>query len=985
MYKFFLKVLVAASLFFTSTVSLTQIALEEMVVTSQKREQNLLDVPSALQAFSGSMLEGAGLRDTDDLTTMVPDMLVSGEGAGRANIWLRGIGSTKFDIGSEGSNAFFVDEIYMPRNQSILSGLVDLERIEVLKGPQGSLYGKNALGGAISVFYRKPTSETEQRIKVGAGNYGQEKFSYLLSGQLADGLYGRMILSWQDDEGVHSDNTFGGETGPSNENIRFSFFGEGNDYEWTISAENSVSNTDALVSEAIICKRGTDTCTEAQNSLIQPTIFAQNSGLDIFVTDFSKALPYITDYAQTGADPTANDAAPLIDALAIGQITGDRYSANLSEDTFDRREDTMFSGKLKLFRDDYDLTLLVSTNQNQSEELRDFDATGARSFVQASEQKTNQSSIELRWNSKPEDQIQWVAGFYSFLDYGERNDLFRTGPDSVFNQAAIAASAYLHTATNTAGLLHDNNALVAFGGVDIPTFCGTAGLSVVIQATCSVANGDTLDTYGTAGLLLEINNKSSAAFGQVTIPMADQWNITLGARYTYDTKGMVYTTSSNSVGIPHSLVLPDCTPNTASATVLDGATGCTAYFTALATSLGDDGQPGTADDGAAIPGTVLYTDEQFAGQVAVVSGALDAMPQLANLLPSGGNCTASQLADPLAALAADIAAGKGAACMGDFSAIAAIQGIGIAPIASSAQTFQEAQEASWSSVDPKLTIDFKPDDSSMLWYTFATGFKGGGWQFATYFQELVQQGFDPEELEMNEIGYKGSFLKDSLSLSAVAYTYDWTNKQVIKVAVVQGLPLGLTRNAGESTINGLDLNLRARVADQTFVNFNYAYIDAQYDVYCDDSRDWTQVYGDTFTSCKLDPLTGNPDDSGAYSRAGGGMPWTPENALVLSVEHIEPTNFGDVVINASYSYKSDIANADERVNNLTFLDEMARLNFSTAIEFNNGTTLRGYCTNCLDVDDDIGFALIYPGDQGGGARIKYYEGLRAGIEVVHQF
>ena len=115
------------------------------------------------------------------------------------------------------------------------------------------------------------------------------------------------------------------------------------------------------------------------------------------------------------------------------------------------------------------------------------------------------------------------------------------------------------------------------------------------------------------------------------------------------------------------------------------------------------------------------------------------------------------------------------------------------------------------------------------------------------------------------------------------------------------------------------------------------------------------------------------------------MPWTPENALVLSVEHIEPTNFGDVVINASYSYKSDIANADERVNNLTFLDEMARLNFSTAIEFNNGTTLRGYCTNCLDVDDDIGFTLIYPGDQGGGARIKYYEGLRAGIEVVHQF
>ena len=152
MIKSFIKYAVTLSLFITSSISFAQIALEEMVVTSQKREQNLLDVPSALQAFSGDMLEGAGVRDTDDLVSMIPDMLMSGEDSGRANIWLRGIGSTKFDIGSEGSNAFFVDEVYMPRQQSILSGLVDLERIEVLKGPQGTLYGRNALGGAISVF-----------------------------------------------------------------------------------------------------------------------------------------------------------------------------------------------------------------------------------------------------------------------------------------------------------------------------------------------------------------------------------------------------------------------------------------------------------------------------------------------------------------------------------------------------------------------------------------------------------------------------------------------------------------------------------------------------------------------------------------------------------------------------------------------------------------------------------------------------------------
>ena len=347
-----------------------------------------------------------------------------------------------------------------------------------------------------------------------------------------------------------------------------------------------------------------------------------------------------------------------------------------------------------------------------------------------------------------------------------------------------------------------------------------------------------------------------------------------------------------------------------------------------------------------------------------MDGAIAAMGAQAAAIPT------------LAAIDANDTAGN-ADYMAAFGTLVALQGIGIAPIASTAQTFTATNQASWTSTDPKLTIDYKPTDDSMLWFTYATGFKGGGWQFATYFRELVDQGFDPEELEMYEIGYKGSFLNDSLRLSATGYTYDWTNKQVIKVSVVQGLPIGITRNAGASTINGLDLNMTARVGMGTTINFDYSYIDAQYDSYCDDSRDWSEVHG-TFTAC-------NPNSAGSYSRAGGSMPWTPEQSMILSVNHVQPTNIGDVVIGASYSYKSDIALGDERVEGLTFNDTVERLNFSTTIEFNNGTSLRGFCTNCLDEKDDIAFSLIYPQSQGGGARIKYYPGMRAGLEVIHKF
>ena len=908
MIKSILKFTITLSLFLTSTVSLAQVALEEMVVTSQKREQNLLDVPSALQAFSGDMLEDAGVRDTNDLTRLVPDMMMSGEDVGRANIWLRGIGSTAFDVGSESSNALFVDEIFMSRAQSVMTGLVDIERVEVLKGPQGTLYGRNALGGAISIYYKKPTSEFEQKLKAGIGDSGYESLSYMVSGELVNNLYGRMIIGYQDVEGPHQETLRGEDDGPENQNLRFSLFGEGNDYEWSLTADYSKSDVDELVSEAKICEDAVTQCNSAQYNLIKASPAAAAAGIDIFQTNLAGAAAYASD------------------AAGIASLRADKYSAASDLDTFAINEDNLISAKAKFFRDDYDLTVIAATNQNQGEERRDFDATAAKSFTQSSFQKTNQSSFELRWNSKPEDQIQWVAGIYSFLDYGDRFDGFKTGPEGLFNQGAAAAVAVAD------GGLFEAGSLANVGALKAGTYTGPAATKTLLAKTWATATAQDYDNWGTANLDLRINNKSSAAFGQVTIPMADQWNITLGARYSYDVKGMTYITSSNAVGVPSQLITPDCTQ--------------------------------TCEDFDAADPATWYSATMDAQQKAVVDGAIAAAG------------AAAALVTEFAAITSEDTAGN-ADYRAAFAKAVELQGVGIAPIASVANVFEVNKKASWTSTDPKMTIDYKPNDNSMVWFTVATGYKGGGWQFANYFRDLVEQGFDPEELEMYEIGYKGSFLDDSLRLSAAAYTYDWTDKQLIKVKVVQGLPLGIKQNAGSSTINGLDLNLTARVSQGTTLNFNYAYIDAQYDDYCDDSRDWSEVHG-SFTSC-------SNTAAGAYQRAGGKMPWTPEQAMIFSFDHIEPTRIGDVVISGSYSYKSDIALGDERVEGLTLNDTVERLNFSTAIEFNNGTTLRGFCTNCLDEKDDLAFALIYPQSQGGGARVKYYPGVRAGLEVIHRF
>ena len=509
------------------------------------------------------------------------------------------------------------------------------------------------------------------------------------------------------------------DTGTKNENIRFSLFGEGTNHEWSFTVDNAKSKDHAAVSEAIICKRDSTTCTAEQKSLIQPSLSATTSGLDIFVTDFSKTAAYVGAFVAGGGNPQATGAAAQIDALAMNQVSADRYSSNLSEDTFIEREDTLISGKFKSFRDDYDLTILVSTNQNDGGELKDFDSTAAKSFVQGSTQKTNQSSLEIRWNSKPEDEIQWVAGIYSYLDYGDRSDIFRTGPDSVFNQAAVAATAYLD-----AGLYSQTNLSVLQG---LANYTPTASKSPLV-ATYNVATGTTLDTYGTAQLDLSINNKSSAAFGQVTIPMAERWSITLGARYTYDNKGMRYETKSNSTGIPHSLILPGCTPTTVNP---DGSVGCSDFV------QGTD--------------ATIYTSEQYGGQAAVVAAAVAAAPTLASAPTWEASCTfdnTNTIGSDAWGVANAALIGS-TACNTNFEIVANAQGVGIAPIADASQLFVLNQEKSWTSTDPKMTIDFKPDDRSMVWYTYATGFKAGGWQFANYFESTARQGFDPEELEMH--------------------------------------------------------------------------------------------------------------------------------------------------------------------------------------------------------------------------------------------
>lgn len=146
--------------------------LQTIVVTAQRRSEPLQKVPIAVSALDAERIKEAGFRDVEDLTSTVPNLNISALwGTSNPKIFMRGIGNNNFNQTAESKVAVYLDQVYLSAPSGQLFQMFDLDRIEVLRGPQGTLYGKNATGGAISVYSKLPGDEVEGYARAGYGNY----------------------------------------------------------------------------------------------------------------------------------------------------------------------------------------------------------------------------------------------------------------------------------------------------------------------------------------------------------------------------------------------------------------------------------------------------------------------------------------------------------------------------------------------------------------------------------------------------------------------------------------------------------------------------------------------------------------------------------------------------------------------------------------------------------------------------------------------
>ncbi len=181
--------------------------LEEVVVTARRREENLEDLPMSVVALSGEALRAQGVYNTLDISDFAANLSLSeSDQRGRHEIFVRGIGSG----GPQGSTTvagagMYIDGHYLASQFNTDMNTIDIERIEVLRGPQGTLFGKNVTGGAVNIITTKPREEFEAEVSLRAGDYGARELRGMVNVPLADNLYGRFTFASEQSDGwVHN-------------------------------------------------------------------------------------------------------------------------------------------------------------------------------------------------------------------------------------------------------------------------------------------------------------------------------------------------------------------------------------------------------------------------------------------------------------------------------------------------------------------------------------------------------------------------------------------------------------------------------------------------------------------------------------------------------------------------------------------------------------------------------------------------------------
>lgn len=483
-------------------------ALEEVVVTAHKREQSSQDVAAAITALGTEQLVNSEVNNIQDIQNMAPSLQI-GESFGFAQVMIRGIGTDNPFAGGDPSVAMHIDGVVTGQSSAQFGSLFDIQRVEVLRGPQGTLYGRNATGGSINVITNKPTEELAGYARFTAGNYDLTKFEGAVGGPLSDSVQGRVAVRVVDRGG----------------------YGE------NIATGKDIDDAEQLSARGQLHWQINDT-------------------MDVrFAAEYHEEDD--TNYIPKFRAPSYNPAplASLEPQPASGTRASDPRDINSNVDLKNERDQSSFSLEYNWnINDNWTLTSITNYQTFDKTPQADFDMTEVDFYLWSERFETEQSSEELRLNFDGEN-VHGLVGLYYYseeIDSINQLDLaLNPGPprctvgDNVSNSllnADIEDICFNFSGTS------ETEAYAVFANL---SFDLTEALTVNVGGRYSYENkkGDT-DRWNAPGVITPLTYSDEKSFNDFSPSLRLEWrafeDAFLYASYSKGFKSGIFLTGQTS-------------------------------------------------------------------------------------------------------------------------------------------------------------------------------------------------------------------------------------------------------------------------------------------------------------------------------------------------------------------------------------------------------------------------------------------------------
>lgn len=834
--------------------------IEEVIVTAEKRQSTVSDTSISITAFTAEMLDDMGIQNADEFVNFIPATTRDDY-----DIRIRGVGRNFRALGGDPGVATYYNGVYSEDALIALTenGLWDLERIEVLRGPQGTLYGRNSIGGAINYISKKPSQQWEGTLRTQLGKYDTHEFYGAISGPIIeDKLAFRLTGSKQKRNGSQKGQFGTHDINDANDqNFALSLEWQASD---TLKIETRINDRRSLRTIGVSTlidqgwgsnrgSRGTDLYAFGLRS-----VSATTPGADRFDNSFTGEVAYgapIRPGVDVAASLFPNEAYRGIDYLNgrgdPDDADPEALTNNENNEEFDQRSisltttwDIAENTTLRYIFGYSDFVYTFNIDGDHANGILSDPNSRNRAVVD-----NRSHELQLLWGIG--ENLQMTSGLYYF----DSERLQDSGSTNSRSQNRIQSAADY-------GLFTEPNPFL--GGASIFEFFAQFGAPALVtppigldeapvgQTVAALWGGDAAD------FSYRQKNTNSieqiAAFTQGTYSFNDAWALTLGVRWAQDEKE-VY---ENRGGIFESTF-----PVTNFGGFFD--------IPGLLTAFG-----------------VPYFEASSLSDLALINVAMGRATTIPGVF-------GEDAITPLCAL-------DDANCMTPLL----LQGVPFS-FAGRAQDKQDWEKFTW-----RANLDWTPTDDLLVYFSATTGYRAGGYGLGILDARvgpptaLKPLSYDEEEVLAYELGYKGEFLDGTMQVNASIYRYDYEGYQdnVVIYDPLENSFRDIPTNTGDAVNQGFEIEATWLATDNLTLNGNYSYTDTEYqdDVYFLENDDPTRPTA----LFPIDPDPSNPGGTpGLYLTKGSSLKGIPEHKAVLWGSYRWETRVGRIMLNASTSYTGE--------------------------------------------------------------------------------